>query len=231
LSPPIGDIAQIPAHAASCIIEASISSRFVVSDNAKGAFAVAREVINPENIPSPPFIRTLFSTTKFAWLWTIIRVYVGWQWLSSGWNKVGNPAWTQTGAAVRGFWANAVAIPETGNPPIRYGWYRSFLNFLLEGEHHTWMAKLIVAGEILVGIGLIFGALVGFAAFFGALMNFNFMLAGTASTNPVLFLLSILIMAAWKVAGYYGVDRWLLPMVGTPWQRDLTAATSREARA
>ena len=24
-------------------------------------------------------------------------------------------------------------------------------------------------------------------------------------------------MLAWKVAGYYGVDRWLLPMLGTPW--------------
>lgn len=133
--------------------------------------------------------------------------------------------------AVRGFWANAVAIPETGSPAIKYGWFRSFLTFLLEGEHHTWMAKLIVAGEILVGIGLILGALVGFAAFFGALMNFNFMLAGTASTNPVLFLLSILIIAAWKVAGYYGVDRWLLPMVGTPWQRQVRVEASEQASA
>jgi thiosulfate dehydrogenase [quinone] large subunit len=24
-------------------------------------------------------------------------------------------------------------------------------------------------------------------------------------------------MLAWKVAGYYGVDRYLLPMLGTPW--------------
>jgi thiosulfate dehydrogenase [quinone] large subunit len=25
-------------------------------------------------------------------------------------------------------------------------------------------------------------------------------------------------MLAWRVAGYYGVDRWLLPMLGTPWR-------------
>jgi thiosulfate dehydrogenase [quinone] large subunit len=25
-------------------------------------------------------------------------------------------------------------------------------------------------------------------------------------------------MLAWKVAGYYGVDRYLLPLLGTPWQ-------------
>lgn len=193
---------------------------------------MAKEVLRPEEIPGPAFIRTLFVSPRFAWLWLIVRVYVGWTWLRSGWGKLGNPAWTETGMAVRGFWQNAVAIPETGKPPIAFGWYRSFLNFLLEGNHHVWMAKLIVAGELLVGIGLVLGALVGFAAFFGALMNFNFMLAGTASTNPVLFLLSILIIAAWRIAGYYGVDRWLLPMVGTPWQRQqFQALRQRKAQA
>lgn len=49
-------------------------------------------------------------------------------------------------------------------------------------------------------------------------MNFNFMLAGTASTNPVMFFLAILLMLAWKTAGYYGLDRWLLTRLGTPWQ-------------
>jgi thiosulfate dehydrogenase [quinone] large subunit len=48
-------------------------------------------------------------------------------------------------------------------------------------------------------------------------MNMSFLLAGSASTNPVLFTLAIGVILAWKVAGYYGVDRWLLPMLGTPW--------------
>ena len=68
-----------------------------------------------------------------------------------------------------------------------------------------------------VGLGLLFGLLTGFAAFFGAFMNMSFLLAGSASTNPVLFTLAIGLMLAWKVAGYYGVDRYLLPMLGTPW--------------
>ena len=55
------------------------------------------------------------------------------------------------------------------------------------------------------------------AAFFGALMNMNFMLAGSASTNPVLFFLAVGLMLGWKVAGYYGADRVLLPLVGIPW--------------
>jgi thiosulfate dehydrogenase [quinone] large subunit len=48
-------------------------------------------------------------------------------------------------------------------------------------------------------------------------MNMSFLLAGSASTNPVLFTLAVGVMLAWKVAGYYGLDRYLLPMLGTPW--------------
>lgn len=180
---------------------------------------MAKEAMNPKVITNPPYLKTIFGSPRFAWLWTIIRVYLGWSWLTAGWGKIGNPAWTKTGLAVKGFFTGAVTVPEGGKSVIAYDWFRNFLTFLLEGEHYVWMGKLIAWGEVLVGIGLILGALVGFAAFFGALMNFNFMLAGTASTNPVMFLLSILVIAAWKIAGYYGVDRWLLPMIGTPWQR------------
>ena len=49
-------------------------------------------------------------------------------------------------------------------------------------------------------------------------MNMSFLLAGSASTNPIMFALAIGLIMAWKVAGYYGVDRWLLPMLGTPWR-------------
>jgi thiosulfate dehydrogenase (quinone) large subunit len=49
-------------------------------------------------------------------------------------------------------------------------------------------------------------------------MNWNFMMAGTASTNPVLILLSILLILAWRNAGQWGLDRFVLPIVGTPSQ-------------
>jgi thiosulfate dehydrogenase [quinone] large subunit len=67
-------------------------------------------------------------------------------------------------------------------------------------------------------VALVLGAFVGIAAFFGAFMNWNFMMAGTASTNPLLFTLAIVLILAWKVAGYYGLDRALLPVLGTPWK-------------
>ena len=50
-------------------------------------------------------------------------------------------------------------------------------------------------------------------------MNFNFMLAGTASTNPLLFALAVLLLLAWRIAGNIGLERFLLPLLGTPWGR------------
>ena len=126
--------------------------------------------------------------------------------------------WTGTGEGLRKYFANAVAInPQTGKGPITFDWYRHFLQFLLDTGSYTWFAKLVAFGEVLVGVGLIVGGLVGIAAFCGALMNFNFMLAGSASTNPVLFALAVALILAWKVGGYYGLDRYLLPALGAPW--------------
>ena len=66
---------------------------------------------------------------------------------------------------------------------------------------------------------MILGAFTGIAAFIGGFMNWNFMMAGTASINPVLFTLSIFLMLAWKIAGWWGLDRFLIPALGTPWRR------------
>jgi thiosulfate dehydrogenase (quinone) large subunit len=78
---------------------------------------------------------------------------------------------------------------------------------------------LVTLGEIAVGIALILGALTGIAAFFGIIMNANYLLAGTVSSNPVLIILGTLVVLAWRNAGWIGLDRWLLPALGTPWQR------------
>lgn len=96
---------------------------------------------------------------------------------------------------------------------------------------YAWFAKLVAMGETIIGVLLIVGALAGIAALTGAFMNFNFMLAGSASTNPVLFAPAIAIVLAWKVAGYHGLDYTLLPAVGVPWQnRGLFGRASEQAR-
>ncbi|MEZ4711601.1 MAG: DoxX family protein [Caldilineaceae bacterium] len=168
-------------------------------------------------ISDPPIARFLFSDTRMAWLWLIVRLYLGYQWVEAGTHKL-TPAWLNGGEALKGFWTGAIAIPEGGRPPIAFDWYREFIAFMLRTESYTWFAKLVVFGEIFIGVALILGAFVGISAFFGALMNWNFIMAGAASTNAVLFTLAILLMMAWKTAGYFGLDFYLLPKLGTPWK-------------
>ncbi len=167
-------------------------------------------------VTDPPIARLIFSDTRFAWVWLIVRLWLGYNWLDSGYEKLQNPAWTQTGAALKGFWTSSVAT--TPKTVIVYDWYRQFIQFMLNTQAYTWFSKLVVAGEIAIGVLLILGAFTGVAAFLGGFMNWNFMMAGSASVNPVFFTLSVLLIMAWKIAGYYGLDRWLLPILGTPWK-------------
>ena len=177
---------------------------------------------NPESkeieIEGPAFTRFLFGNSRAGLFWLPIRLFVGFAWLEAGWHKFTDPEWTQGGAALRAYWERAAAIPEQGRPPITFEWYRDFINTLLNANAEPWMAWVVTLGELAVGIGLILGLLTGLAAFGGALMNMSLLLAGSASTNPVLFTLAIGLILAWKVAGYYGVDRYLLPRLGTAWR-------------
>jgi thiosulfate dehydrogenase (quinone) large subunit len=169
-------------------------------------------------IQDPPFIQRLLSDPRAGWLWLPLRIWLGIQWIQASEHKLVDPAWMQTGQALKGFWLNAVKLPDApAKPAIAFDWYRSFLQFMLNTQSYTWFAKAVAVGELLIGIGLIIGAFVGIAAFFGALMNWNFMMAGSASINPMLFIVAIGLILAWKVAGYIGADYFLLRNIGTPW--------------
>ena len=180
---------------------------------------MASRAINQNVVFSdPPFAAKLFGDTRWSIVWLIMRLYVGYEWLTAGLEKLQSPAWTQTGLALKGFWTNAIVVNDAAHPTIAFGWYRAFLSGLLNSGSYVWFSKLIVAGELLIGIALILGIFTGIAAFFGGFMNWNFMMAGSASTNPLLFVISIILILAWKTAGYIGLDRWILPLLGTPWQ-------------
>jgi thiosulfate dehydrogenase (quinone) large subunit len=169
-------------------------------------------------IEGPAFARFLFNNSAAGLFWLPIRLFIGFEWLEAGWHKATGGGWLDGGNALAGFWKTAAAVPQQGKPPITYEWYRGFINVLLNNHAQTWFAPLITLGELAVGLGLIFGALTGVAAFFGAFMNMSFLLAGSASTNPIMFTGAVGLILAWKVAGYYGVDRYLLPRLGTPWR-------------
>ncbi len=194
-------------------------------------------------IPEPPIARFLFADTRMAWLWLIVRLYVGYEWLTAGWEKLtgysisigsfgvasnGGP-WVfsgHDGAAIKGFVAGAVAQSHGANPAVQ-SWYSAFLQtFVL--PHAAVFAYLITFGEVLVGIALILGLLTGIASFFGIVMNLNYLLAGAVSTNPILGVLALFLILAWRVAGYYGLDHYVLPLLGTPWTGHLTGKQDKQ---
>lgn len=170
---------------------------------------------NNVQVSDPPVAKFLFGDRRMALLWLPIRLYVGYSWFDASQHKINDPGWVVTGESLKGFWLNVV---KTDPKPVAYfDWYRSFIQYLLDMQAYTWFAKLIAFGELSLGIALMLGAFTGIAAFFGAFMNWNFIMAGTASSNPLLFALAIGMVLAWKVAGYWGADRVLLPLLGTPW--------------
>ena len=186
----------------------------------------------PGQVNDPVFWQELTGNVWLSVLWLPLRFVLGINWLQAGYHKIFDAGWgtsgtgpdgetIERGAAMEGFLRGAYTPnPETGASRAVFGWYADFLEHIVESGWATWMGPMIAWGETMVGLGLLFGALLGIAAFFGTVMNMNFMIAGTVSSNPWMFGLTIFIILGWKVAGYLGFDRWLLPILGTPWTSD-----------
>ena len=65
-------------------------------------------------------------------------------------------------------------------------------------------------------------------------LNLSFMFSGSAGVNPAFTMIGLLLVLAWRNAGWYGLDRWVLPRIGTPWHQgelfDRQAADGGEVR-
>jgi thiosulfate dehydrogenase [quinone] large subunit len=181
-------------------------------------YAPGEDVISKDEVPAhePHFARFLSRSTLAAPLWLGIRLFLAYDWWNAGYHKLTDPKWFVTGESLMSSWTRSVTPAASGAAPASYEFYRNFLQMLLDNQAYTWFSKVIVFGELAVGLGLLFGALTGFAAAGGILMNTSFMFAGSLSSNPLLLLLEILIVWAWRAAGWLGVDRVLLPYLGVP---------------
>ncbi|MFC0477061.1 DoxX family protein [Robertmurraya beringensis] len=139
-----------------------------------------------------------------AALLTLLRVYLGYAWMTAGWGKITG------GFDAAGFLKGSIANPVAGPDGIVYGWYVSFLEGVALPNVDLFNF-LVPWGEFLVGLGLILGCFTSAAMFFGLVMNFSFMLAGTVSHNPTDILMGVIILTAGFNAGRYGLDYYVVP--------------------
>lgn len=179
-------------------------------------------VYSPMQIPESAGARFFFADVRMSWLWLLVRLYVGYEWLTAGWAKltgrsiaftyfnkpVPGGAWVfsgHNGQAIQAYVNSALAQSGSSHPVVQ-GWYATFLKTVVLPNAGTF-AYIVTFGEIIVGIALILGFLTGLAAFCGLLINFNYLLAGAVSANPLVGLLSLFLVLAWRTAGFLGLDR------------------------
>ncbi len=149
-------------------------------------------------------------------IWLILRFWLASVWLTAGWGKVFGSrasAWVgdQAGAAVTGFLKGALAKSTGDNPEVQ-AWYASFI-YEVALPNAKLFGYLVAYGELLVGLALLVGLFTRFAALMGVVMNLAYLFAGTSSQNPQMLLAQAAIVFAGVAAGYYGLDRYMLPAI------------------
>ncbi len=170
------------------------------------------------HIAEPPLARLLFSDRRLAPGWLLLRLAVGAVWLSASMQKIfdrdGEWIGAHSGQALTRF-AEEAMMKVLGEHFVVSDFYAGFLSKVVI-PHATFFSWLLCLGELVVGIALLLGLFTGVAAFVGGFLNFSFLLAGAASVNPLLFAAATWLVLGWRVAGYIGLDRFVLPSSTTP---------------
>lgn len=148
------------------------------------------------------------------WILTVLRVYIGYDWMTHGWSKL-------TGGFQAGGFLTGALEKATGDHPAVQAWWATFLEkFAIPNA--GLFDFVIPLGEFLVGLGLILGCFTTLAALMAMVMNFAFLFSGTVSTNAQLVLLEIFIVVAGANAGKIGLDHWVLPYLRGLFKKDRT---------
>ncbi|MDF2681377.1 MAG: DoxX family protein [Brevibacillus sp.] len=151
------------------------------------------------------FVGYLKENVYASYLLTILRLYLGWVWFEAGSKKIAS------GFDASGFLHGAVS-KSAGEHPAVQAWWAGFVNDIALPNVELFNF-LVPWGELLVGIGLLFGTFTTFAVWMGILMNFSYMFSGTTSTNPQMVVMEMLILVAGFNAAKIGLDRWLIPLL------------------
>lgn len=155
-------------------------------------------------------VRFDYSETWLAYSLLGLRLVMAWVFLQAGLEKLAEGGWTNLGGfSAEGFLVHGVAEAN----PMK-GLYLFFAEFL-------WLVEpMVMFGQILIGLALLFGILVRFAAFCGALMMSMFWMGawqgGLLAGFPVehgyfvdsslVYVLLLFGLGAWGAGRIVGLD-------------------------
>jgi thiosulfate dehydrogenase [quinone] large subunit len=158
----------------------------------------------------------LYRSKGASVLWLVARLWLGYEWLNAGYQKLWgaeNPGfWNNGGAAVKGYAQSAVAGSTIGKGGASYGWWAAFLHNVVM-PNASWIGKLVGIIEFVIGLLLLVGLLTGAAAIIGLVLNLIYLFSGTAGVNPAYAIVAVLLIMAWRNAGYLGLDRFAFPFL------------------
>ncbi|HHV62589.1 MAG TPA: FAD-dependent oxidoreductase [Firmicutes bacterium] len=142
--------------------------------------------------------RHLNVKTSMFWL-VILRLFLGYQWLASGIEKV------QAGFLVSGdkLVSGSSLVPMGPGTPA---WYSAFMEKVVF-PHALLFQRMITLGELALGIAFIFGLFTVLAALGSIFMNINFMLSGTGN---IWFLVASIPMLG-GAGRAFGLDYYVIP--------------------
>jgi uncharacterized membrane protein YphA (DoxX/SURF4 family) len=165
-------------------------------------------------IPSALHTRALtwpFRSTLTSPVWLVLRLYLASVWLQFGAGKI-RGGWLE-GDGLHGL-LSAVAA---GGTPAPFPFYARVAELLVATGMDRVLSVAIPLVEVGVGLAFLTGVLLVPAAIGATLLNVNLVLSGVATLHfdGRIIALQILLLLAWRVAGYLG-----LGTLARRWWRD-----------
>lgn len=151
-------------------------------------------------------LRWPFTSRLASPIWLGVRLYLGVFWLQMGMAKI-QGGWLTTNPMDGMFRAIA-----NGYTPAPFGFYRGVVQLLLDLGMAPVISVTFPFLELAIGLAFISGVLVVPAAIGAILMNTNLLLSGIASLSldGRFIVLQLLLILAWRVSSYLGIQRPLL---------------------
>ena len=130
-----------------------------------------------------------------------LRIFIGTGWIRASLEKATNPGWFD-GTNLSGFLKE-----HLNSGAVVFPFYRHLLtDVFLPGA--AVMGWIVMIGQMLVGLAILFGVLTNFALLWGIFMNLNFIMAGEISPSAFYVVIQVVLLVA--NAGFtLGIDRYL----------------------